>query len=84
MGFQMTGVVKESQVANAGKGLGAKKIVSGNIAKLENYYALSLKLINIETLETEMIIFEKTPTSSEENLFETIHLMAKKMALDYK
>jgi hypothetical protein len=84
MGFQMTGVVEETQMANAGKGLGAKKIVSGNVAKLDSLYTLSLKLINIETLETEMMIFERTSSSSEENLFETIHLMAKKMAMGYR
>ncbi|MDY7031808.1 MAG: CsgG/HfaB family protein [Thermodesulfobacteriota bacterium] len=84
MGLQMTGIIEDSEAVKAGKGLGVKKMVSGSIGQVGDYYTVSLKFINIETLETEGMIFEKVKALSEEKLFNTINLVAQKLASSLK
>ncbi len=79
-GFQMSGCTSDECAVEAGKLLGVKYIIAGDVGKIGNLYTISLRLIDVETARLERVITEDCECRIEEFLKTTIKTASNKIA----
>jgi len=79
IGLQMSGVISEETISQAGKLLGVQQIITGSIGRIEDTYTVDLRIVNVETGKVIQSISENT-SGSKENLIALLERLAKQLA----
>jgi TolB-like protein len=79
-GFQMSGCTSNECAVEAGKLLGVKYIIAGDVGKIGKLYTISLRLIDVETGRLVRVISEDCECGIEEFLKSTIKIASYKIA----
>lgn len=53
MSFQLSGSTSSQNAVKAGRLVGVKKIVAGSVSKIDNFYSINTRLIDVETSQIE-------------------------------
>lgn len=79
LGLQMTGVVSEKSLSEAGAMLGVQRIVTGSIGKIEDTYTVDIRVVDVESAKLLGSLSRNT-TGNKENLLALLERMAKNLA----
>ena len=79
LGLQMTGVVSEQSLSEAGAMLGVQRIVTGSIGKIEDTYTVDIRVVDVQSAKLLGSISRNT-TGTKENLLALLERMAKNLA----
>lgn len=79
LGLQMTGVVSEKSLSEAGAMLGVERIVTGSIGKIEDTYTVDIRVVDVQSAKLLGSISRNT-TGTKENLLALLERMAKNLA----
>ena len=79
IGLQMSGVISEESISQAGKLLGVNQIITGSIGKIEDTYTVDLRIIHVETGKVARTVSENV-SGSKENLIALLERLAKRLA----
>ena len=79
LGLQMTGVVSEQSLSEAGAMLGVQRIVTGSIGKIEDTYTVDIRVVDVQSAKLMGSISRNT-TGTKENLLALLERMAKNLA----
>ncbi|NOX37051.1 MAG: PEGA domain-containing protein [Calditrichaeota bacterium] len=79
IGLQMSGVISEESISQAGKLLGVQQIITGSIGKIEDTYTVDLRIVNVETGKVTRTMSENV-SGSKENLIALLERLAKQLA----
>ncbi len=76
-GFQQTGCTDETCAVKIGKLLSAKKILIGNVMKLQDMYVITSRIVDVESGSIDLA--EKENAKSEKDLYNAVHTLAKNL-----
>jgi TolB-like protein len=79
-GFQLSGCTNDECAIEAGKLLGVKYIIAGDVGKIGDLYTISLRLINVESAALERVITEDCECRIEDFLKNTVKIASYKIA----
>ena len=79
LGLQMTGVVSEKSLSEAGAMLGVQRIVTGSIGKIGDTYTVDIRVVDVQSAKLLGSISRNT-TGTKENLLALLERMAKNLA----
>ena len=79
LGLQMTGVVSEKSLSEAGAMLGVQRIVTGSIGKIDDTYTVDIRVVDVQSAKLLGSISRNT-TGTKENLLALLERMAKNLA----
>lgn len=79
IGLQLSGVVSEESMSQAGELLGVNRIISGTIGKIGDTYTVDLRIIAVETGKVIRTISQNA-SGSKENLIALLERLAKRFA----
>ncbi len=77
--LQMTGVVSDESIVEAGKLLGVERIITGGIGKIGDTYTVDLNVIEVETGKVIGTI-SRNVSGTKENLLALLENLAKRLA----
>lgn len=79
LGLQLTGMVSEESMSQAGQLLGVKRILTGTIGHIGNTYTVDIRIVDVETGKVMRTISQNT-SGSKENLIALLERLAKAFA----
>ena len=79
LGLQMTGVMSDQSLSEAGKLLGVQRIVMGTIGKIEDTYTVDLRVVDVETARLLGSVSRNT-SGTKENLLTLLERIAMGLA----
>jgi hypothetical protein len=78
--LQRTGLIDEKEAVQAGKGLAANQIITGNLGLLGNTFVLQAKRIDVESFGVLGVTSEKFKQGQEEKLLDKLPQLARRLA----